>query len=970
MDAGSGLRELSVHGEPPKDLNGIITGKCLSVLYSPPHEGLNVVLESSKSEILQKGNIYTNRIRGVNLTIGIYSNYVDSIQLSPYAFKIFMPPTFGNEEYKYVSEIIHIRSDQKVQCQTSKFKNKYICLFALIVDDIDVNSNIVVLPRSKDGYKITSYGNFVSNEDIERNNMTEIKRYIETFYNNIDYKFKYDYNYTENINKTESFFFISVSEKATIIEVLSSSFFIFHNDLNLYPNPSTAQIFAISDFNVNLNFITTKELLLNIVGVAGLGQFNWTDENDALTSYNISGYGDRLSLTTTNSDMKNRFAPLKVKSLTLDYSEISGGFVFYITYYPRSNMDQLRININTEFHYRTVKMPLNYYAPITLFNSWSINFNFYDLTLKNNAELTYDTNKNNLFKIWATIITGKEAVKIREDPSKRPSYDPNTCVQGYFDSAFGTLYINSDAVEGKEDENPNLFFSIENNDNNINISSLGVELSIYSEYQTYGLNPIPEEVYLNGRLSYGDENKVVYKLQCDKNKAYLRVEFSAISDSIKFVLSVNADSVKNDDELKNLTQKSEWGRNLLTVYLDEVFFSKNDSIYLIIFTDKSNLDKKLDYFVFKYSLGQSEIDLIPPIEQIQSNVTYDVKEKLYTIMFYPIPYPDVSYFIKLIYKDGFIKGENINSIAISESKGKYLQITDPIFKENEKLYYNLQADKEVSYIKVMARFNLNTYKLFYLYTPINIQNSQNGGPDKSDENGGKNKVTLFTDRPQGGTGYLPGSVSLSLQRMSYGTDNKGLQENMREDESMRKDDFRTTHLVIFGNNINKIKDKANKYMESKTTLLNLVYNYMNKATILFEIKESKKDLDDKIKESNDLINNNINKYLTFSWDIRANYEIINNNLIIGQFFRYNNNIFNNKDLEVDDKKFGIISLNFEGDVKFKIFYDKTGINYKTKNEGGSKMFSNDILSLFKEPKNQSISLKNNEFVFIYFYFGN
>ena len=34
------------------------------------------------------------------------------------------------------------------------------------------------------------------------------------------------------------------------------------------------------------------------------------------------------------------------------------------------------------------------------------------------------------------------------------------------------------------------------------------------------------------------------------------------------------------------------------------------------------------------------------------------------------------------------------------------------------------------------------------------------------------------------------------------------------------------------------------------------------------------------------------------------------------------------------------------------------------------MFSDDILSQFKEPKNQSISLKNNEFVFIYFYFGN
>ena len=237
-----------------------------------------------------------------------------------------------------------------------------------------------------------------------------------------------------------------------------------------------------------------------------------------------------------------------------------------------------------------------------------------------------------------------------------------------------------------------------------------------------------------------------------------------------------------------------------------------------------------------------------------------------------------------------------------------------------------------------------------------------------DEKDSKNKITLFTDRPQGGTGYLPGSVSLSLQRKSYGNDNKGLNENMFESESMQRDDFRTTHLVVFGNRINKGINKGNDlYMEYKTNLLNLVYNYMNKATLMFKMGDNGGNFNEKIKESNDLINNNINKYLNYSWDIRANYEIINDNLIIGQYFRYNNYLFNSKNLKQEDNNFGKVSLNFEGDVKFKIKCDKTGINYKIR---GGQMFNDELLKEFKEPKNQSISLKNNEFIFIYFYFGN
>ena len=103
---------------------------------------------------------------------------------------------------------------------------------------------------------------------------------------------------------------------------------------------------------------------------------------------------------------------------------------------------------------------------------------------------------------------------------------------------------------------------------------------------------------------------------------------------------------------------------------------------------------------------------------------------------------------------------------------------------------------------------------------------------------------------------------------------------------------------------------------------------MNKATLLFKIIEGGNDLNEKFKKANELINNSINKYLTYSWDIRVNYEVINKNLIMGQYFRYNNYIFNLQGTTINNKDFGTIGLNFETDVKFKIYYDKTGLNYK------------------------------------------
>ena len=71
------------------------------------------------------------------------------------------------------------------------------------------------------------------------------------------------------------------------------------------------------------------------------------------------------------------------------------------------------------------------------------------------------------------------------------------------------------------------------------------------------------------------------------------------------------------------------------------------------------------------------------------------------------------------------------------------------------------------------------------------------------------------------------------------SDERELIEKLFEAESMNTNNFKTTHFIVFGNNINKIGDKAshNKYKIQKTDLLNFIHNYFNVATLLFKINQ-------------------------------------------------------------------------------------------------------------------------------------
>ena len=695
--------------------------------------GSDIVYQITKDQIKKKLGVDNVQIKELELTIGIYSDIIDSIDSSPYAFKIFLPPITTPE---YVGEIIHIRSDQKVQCVPFKHKNKNICLFAAIADDTDIHRNLVIYPRSQDDSKVTIYGKNEKAEKVELNDPKSLETYLNEVFDNKQYKENKTYAYIENVQKSDSYFFITVVEHDDIIIEVLSSTFTFYNNMVFYPNPSTAQIFAIGSNNINLKFSTSKDLLLNIVCVSGIGQFRWSDKGDK-DSYYLNKYEDRLTLTTGTDNEGHKLDSLNaLSSITGMSEEYKGGFIFYITYYPRGSVDQLKKNRVTEIQYRTVKMPLNFYVPVTFKNSWTINFIFYNMNLKGNKNLGYNSN---LFNIWGKVISDKTASKARYDSKQRPSYD-TSCIKGEFDSIFGTLYVDSNYTNKitEDQEIPNIYFSIEMANNaKFDFDSLGFEINIFSD--TAGGNiSAQEQLLISGKLSDSSDNKIVYILKCNKDKKYMKIEYTANSKFTQFALSNNPGNTSNDD-YKDLEINEYGGVSILTMYLDDNTFPKNEEIYFTVFTTV-NLKPELSHFSFQYFSSNIKPSIPQILSKNDSMIKVNAVGKDYKITFKKYPIEDTSYYIKAYYQDGFNKEEKIDTIAISESPGEIFQINEPNLDQDGNIIFDMSTYKGISYIKVMALIKTIGYKEFYLYTPefVNTQNipEPDSTSNKDDGNNG------------------------------------------------------------------------------------------------------------------------------------------------------------------------------------------------------------------------------------------
>ena len=703
------------------------------------------VYRLSRAEILAyAGRPQTDSLKDIVLTIGIYANISDSIESSPYAFKIFEPPLARDNE-KIASELIHIRADQKVQCLPLVLEKKYyLCLFSVIFDETDLKNNLVLYPRSLYGKRFVKYGKTVEAQEIEKNDVNKILDLtLDTL---VEANIKTDdFIYEENVQKGKAYFLIIQTEDDNdLIDVLSSTY-AYENGMTFVPNPSTAQLFALQDKYMYFSFPTKSDLLLNINSISGIGYFKWEEEGETQQrDMYLKGRGDRLSFTTLKDPDK-----LPKLSVTSTNGITKAGFVFYITYYPRTYVDQLKTHTFGEIHYRTVEMPLNFYAHVGYGLPWIVNLNFYDIIPKLKTSLTYE---NDLFAIWGTVVSEEDAYTMRYDRRLSPKPIEDNKIYGQFDAFYGALYLSEDDVErimnntSKAGKVPYVFFSIENK-TNLEFDTIGLEADVHSLHLEEGRGFAPEGVYITGKLDIGKHARKIYRLKINRQNPYIRIEYSGISSVVKFALSFNHDS-ETTDKFKHQKFSEESGRKILIVKLSEEDFKKGELFFIAfqyLYNEEKNADK-LDYYVFKYLTAPDSHSYLPIKNLTNSKVKVVEKEdgdkKMLSIEFEPIKYKDVSYFIKAIYTKDYVRGEDLNSIAMSESEGMNMLVNVHEGSQQKLLTYDLEIPKEkdVLFLKIMAIFGFADEKIIYLYSPVDVSE---GREAPSKELGQSSDIQVF-----------------------------------------------------------------------------------------------------------------------------------------------------------------------------------------------------------------------------------
>ena len=454
-------------------------------------------------------------------------------------------------------------------------------------------------------------------------------------------------------------------------------------------------------------------------------------------------------------------------------------------------------------------MPLNYYIPINNINSYLISINFYDFAMENTNKYTYESQ---LFKIWATIITNETVVRARyihrhghhghhdnppdasdhPEPSDHPApprrredflpkFDPSNCVPGVYDSSFGALYFSSERIKQlKKDDNPYLYLRIDPADNVPHFLSMGLEITVHSDYITKGYGFVPEEVYFNGKLHYKQSKEAIYSLRTDSTKHYMRIEFSANSDKVKYILVTNTSLEESDVQFNNMT---EYGRQIIDIDTKDY-----KQIYLKIFSKEQEI-YQLDNYVFKYSLANAVSSFYSP--HIKNNADLTVTKdnnNLYKVVFNSVDEEEASYYIKAVYKQTHVHGENLTSIAISESNGMHLQADE---HDSNLRSYEFIPNGEISYIRVIAKVKreYTTYFLSYNVKDCSDLKPNNSGSSPSDND---NQTLIISISVVGGVLVII-IIVLIIFVITYNKKNKDLMKQVNkisfvESGSVQKED--------------------------------------------------------------------------------------------------------------------------------------------------------------------------------------
>ena len=626
-----------------------------------------------------------------------------------------MPNYIVNEGELFQLEVLHIRSNHKLQCRPNSLGDILFCYFAIIFDKSDLGGHLTVYLQSQNQNDVVYYyATFVNSEQVERNNITFLAENIPDYYHSrYNYeKSKLPYIYVHEIPDSASLLISIETETDEIIELLSSIYF---DDKEIYPNPSSPQLFAIKNEEIILNFLSNNAYLINIKSIMGGGKIYWKKEEEK--PFYLHGENDRLSLTTGKTDTHLLLSKLVISPNEYNFLNNLPEFVFTVSFYPRNqmyNFDQIKIGSSVEFIYKDEDFPINYFSKIRHLTNITISINFYNFNFEKMSQINIE---NNDFIIWGKIINEEEALLARYNQIFTPKMDKKS-IFGIFKYPLATLFIDEKYLDnfceetGKE---PYLYFTVEKDKFPYNLNSLNLELCVLlNQDMNADYDFAPEKVYING------QNQVTFKLRVYKNKEYMRIEFSSNSKYIDWKIFDNNELIDILNDSLNTEKKIINGRTIVTFKIPDII---NTDYLILKITKEDNTDLKLSHFIFKYMSSSSKDEFLDYYVENDNLLVTKIEDNLfnmYIIKFNSISCNNckISYIIKTISTDKYNKEEIINSIAISENEDFSLEIKDPQIDDDNTVTINIIDNKKnILYIKVLAKINQGPINEYLLYKP-------------------------------------------------------------------------------------------------------------------------------------------------------------------------------------------------------------------------------------------------------------
>ena len=719
------------------------------IRYAP---SIDSVISISKKEILEvvkKRKIKLENetsIQDVSIVIGVWTNETDSIKYELYSLRVHQ----YSEDPNFL-EIIESSSDQKVVCKPRQIRNGYDiiyrCLFMITYNyDSSIKSPLYIYgyPTRPSSY-VNLYGSFIEANIYNEYDINKLKQLIPTEHNAEynTYNLDTNYIYIKNL-KINHYFFVNFYSNMPGDIILINSLPLFNlldkSKSELYPSAYSAQLFSLAEGQLTMRFAGKEGIAATVEALTGEGSLFWEQTN---FPFKLNGEGDRITLFS-NIEQRN-LVIFKETSPYLKADMEDPGFLFVLKYKARANdfnFDEVEFGKSTEIAYKDTELPAVLYCFIgdKLYKDLVISISF-----KDNHEQDFGQYAISPIRVQATLMKEDTIYTAKKKKDKSMIPLEKDSVFGFYDGAIKTalIYFSADKIAEyniDDSEDPTLYLRIDKTNNyddtykNFNI-----------EAQIAGINDftIPlEKVYHYGKFGKTQDN-IFYGLKSAKDKMYMRIQMAFNSEEFDFTIN-NLPGLKQNMTFEYWQAVKERGKIIVTFKRHE----KDNGLFLNIYRkDGSTRDERLANYVFKYINGKEETDFFeykPKNNNNKINCTftkdeYDLTKARCVMNQIQVDkgQAEITYFLKIVRTNSYLKGEEMNTIAVTESESHIAYIRNPYpGADNDPDKVEISVNGGFSnwgYVIVIAQIQQNNIIEYNAYDGIFDLKPDSSDSDKSDD---------------------------------------------------------------------------------------------------------------------------------------------------------------------------------------------------------------------------------------------